>query len=107
MKMKKMKTVYPYLIPVLALLAQGISAAAQVKPTGTAPAQLPLPTPPADYGPTVLLSYVRTWEARQATGNTDPTALANNTLYKTATAYYDGLGRPLQTVVKGNSYDGA
>jgi hypothetical protein len=81
-------------------------AQAPMTPTGAMAPQQPLPALPAAYGTGMLVNYVRTWEARQATTDTSSAGLNNNALYKTATAYVDGLGRPLQTIIKGNNYDG-
>ncbi|TAD87356.1 MAG: hypothetical protein EAY75_06240 [Bacteroidetes bacterium] len=83
-----------------------VPAIAQTKPNGsTTPALAPLAAPAA-YPGTMLVNYVRTWEAMQPIQNPTQAQLDNPALYKQATAYFDGLGRPLQEVVKGGSPDG-
>lgn len=59
---------------------------------------------PAAYSNTIPISYVRTWDAVKPSTSTDDFTI--NTDVKTAriiTQYVDGLGRPLQTVVKQGS----
>ncbi|WP_127129660.1 DUF6443 domain-containing protein [Pseudoflavitalea rhizosphaerae] len=61
----------------------------------------PTPEPaPLPYTPTVKVNYVRTWTAKAP--ETDPAALAGRGVgdVSQVTSYLDGLGRPLQTVVK-------
>jgi len=55
---------------------------------------------PASYSPGVPINYVRTWEARAP--EKDAATLITRPLgdVKQATQYLDGLGRPLQTVIK-------
>jgi RHS repeat-associated protein len=57
-------------------------------------------TPPQAYTPAVRISYVRTWEAFKPEGDT--AALPAHALkdVKEVTAYVDGLGRPIQSVIK-------
>jgi RHS repeat-associated protein len=72
--------------------------------TGRLNAQIPR-TVPAAYGAAVKKNYIRTWDA------TAPEAVANTLItrqlkdVKQATQYFDGLGRPLQTVVKEGSLE--
>jgi hypothetical protein len=91
---------------VIAGFSLALHLQAQIVPNGATAPQLPLPPVSAAYNNNITVNFVRTWEARQATTDTAAAGLNNNVLYKTATAYMDGLGRPLQTVVKGNNYDG-
>ncbi len=58
---------------------------------------------PADYLPGTLTNYVRTWDATAPEQN--PNTLMTRPLkdVKQATQYFDGLGRPLQTVIKQGS----
>lgn len=85
--------------PLAAIYAQNI-------PVGTGAPQLTLPPVPAAYNANTPVNYVRTWEPRKAVTDTATSSLNNNASFKTASAYFDGLGRPIQTVVKGNNYDG-
>jgi RHS repeat-associated protein len=63
--------------------------------------QQPLPLP---YGTQVKVNYVRTWDAvRPDTTNNSFNNNAEPTVAKMTTQYLDGLGRPLQTVVKKGS----
>src|SRR5882757_58834 len=57
-------------------------------------------TPPAAYSNTIKVNYVREWTATAAEQN--PAILVTRPLadVKQTTRYFDGLGRPLQTVVK-------
>ena len=75
-------------------------------PTSAAAPQISLPAVPASYNADIPVNYVRTWEPRKAVTDAGAVSLNNNANFKTATAYVDGLGRPIQTVVKGNNYDG-
>jgi RHS repeat-associated protein len=97
---------YKKLLTAFALLMAGAAGKAQIKPTTATAPQLALPAVPATYDNALLVNFVRTWEARKAVTDISAAGLATNANYKTATAYFDGLGRPLQTVVKGNNYDG-
>ena len=65
-------------------------------------AQQPRPVP-APYITGIPVNFVRTWKA--AAPEQDPNVLMNRPLkdVKQATQYLDGLGRPLQTVVKQGS----
>lgn len=60
-------------------------------------------TPPAAYSSGINKNYVRVWEA--AAPITDPNTLLTAPLkdVKESTQYFDGLGRPLQTVTKKGS----
>jgi RHS repeat-associated protein len=59
---------------------------------------------PSSYNDTALLSYVRTWDVVKPTSSvSDLTIAIPTTKGKIGTQYIDGLGRPLQTVVKQGS----
>ncbi len=79
---------------------------AQIKPNG----QVLLPTPtttvltkPTAYPSGVVVNYVRTKEAVAPFTNLTDFNAADNTQVKQATQYCDGLGRPIQTVVRQGS----
>jgi RHS repeat-associated protein len=57
-------------------------------------------TPPAAYLSTVKINYVRTWEAQAP--EQSATALPGRPItdVRQATQYFDGLGRPIQTVME-------
>lgn len=63
--------------------------------------------PPGAYTNTVS-NYLRTWEPSMPTGDTSVVIATNRTVseVKQTTQYFDGLGRPLQTVRKGVSNSG-
>ncbi|WP_206513799.1 DUF6443 domain-containing protein [Pseudoflavitalea rhizosphaerae] len=65
-------------------------------------AQLPVPVPP-NYQSSMPVNYIRTWEMNAPESN--PANVLNKPLkqVKQTTGYLDGLGRPLQTVVKQGS----
>ncbi|MFD2919038.1 DUF6443 domain-containing protein [Terrimonas rubra] len=59
---------------------------------------------PANYSNTAPINYVRTWDAVKPTTNAaDLTTATPVTAAKMTTQYLDGLGRPIQTVVKQGS----
>ena len=66
----------------------------------TAQTPVTLPTP---YSSNAKINYVRTWDAKAPEQN--PATLITRPLkdVQQTTAYFDGLGRPLQTVVKQGS----
>lgn len=74
---------------------------AQIQPNGvTAPATATAITQPAPYANTVKVNYIRTKEATAPiTSETAFNAAAFDQVKQT-TQYFDGLGRPIQTVVK-------
>jgi RHS repeat-associated protein len=90
----------------LLLAMQPLLLLAQTKPNAAITPTLAPLAAPAAYPGTMLVNYVRTWEAMQPIQNPTQAQLDNPALYKQATAYFDGLGRPLQEVVKGGSPDG-
>src|SRR5206468_1602071 len=59
-------------------------------------------TVPSAYSSTMLVNFVRTWNATKPfTADTSVTSASRTTQeVKQTTQYIDGLGRPLQTVVK-------
>jgi len=63
---------------------------------------------PAGYGSGITVNYVRAWEAEKPYTNdtflNGPTRTVQEV--KQSTQYFDGLGRPLQTVAKGVSPNG-
>jgi len=65
-------------------------------------AQSPVPLK-APYSDTIKINYIRTWDATAP--DTGTASLITRPLkdVKQTTAYFDGLGRPLQTVVKKGS----
>ncbi|MBN8856933.1 MAG: hypothetical protein J0H29_01020, partial [Sphingobacteriales bacterium] len=60
-------------------------------------------TAPAPYSSSAPVNYIRTWDARAP--ESDANALISRPLRDVlqTTQYFDGLGRPLQTVVKQGS----
>jgi len=84
----------------LALLGAGHSLFAQNKPDTSTRAAATAVTTPAAYTNTTI-NYIRTWEPSMPTS--DPAAVTSSTdvnAVKQSTQYFDGLGRPLQTVTK-------
>lgn len=61
--------------------------------------------PPSQYSSNVKLNYVRSWTATAP--ETNPNTLTSRPLkdVQQTTAYFDGLGRPIQTVVKQGSLE--
>jgi RHS repeat-associated protein len=60
---------------------------------------------PVSYPSAIKINYVRTWDA--ASPQTDPNAIIAKNLkeVKQSTQYFDGLGRPLQTVIRQGSLE--
>ncbi|CAL1516428.1 hypothetical protein MMC2321_00150 [Chitinophaga sp. MM2321] len=88
----------------LVLLCAGLQAQS---PGGAArPAATPVGVPAAYTNTTI--NYIRTWEPSMPTTDTAAVVATNRTVseVKQATQYFDGLGRPLQTVSKGTSITG-
>jgi len=86
----------------LAVVAN-LSLYAQIKPnTGTVPAATPVTLPKA-YTNAAIVNYVRTYEP--AMPSADPAVVTSGSRtvseVKQQTQYVDGIGRPLQDVVKG------
>src|SRR5687767_14450982 len=59
--------------------------------------------PPSPYGGNSKVNFVRTWDA--VAPESDPNTLMSRSSRDTrqTTQYFDGLGRPLQTVIKQGS----
>ncbi|MFN8288971.1 MAG: DUF6443 domain-containing protein [Chitinophagaceae bacterium] len=62
-------------------------------------------TAPAAYNSNVKINYIRSWEPVKPYSSESDVISSSRTIQEVrqATAYYDGLGRPLQTVVKKGS----
>lgn len=67
-------------------------------------AQTPV-TPPANYSSGIAVNYVRSWEA--VAPEVNPNTLMTRPLkdVRQTTQYFDGLGRPLQTVIRQGSLE--
>ena len=61
-------------------------------------------TPPAAYPTGIALNYVRTWEAIAPQVNADTMRTGQLGQVRQVTAYFDGLGRPVQTVSKKSTW---
>src|SRR5438876_7735142 len=63
------------------------------------------PTPPDPYSGTIPVNFIRTWDA--AAPETDLNNLMTRPLkdVKQTTGYFDGLGRPVETVLKQGSLE--
>ena len=83
-----------YFIPVLFLTIAGFTARSQDA----------TPVVPAAYSSSTPVNYIRTWDATAPEQN--PNTLISRSLrdVKQTTQYLDGLGRPVETVVKQGSY---
>lgn len=72
--------------------------------SGAAIAQSPR-TVPSSYSSATPVNYIRTWEVlKPVTTAGDLTLSSSLQTARIVTQYFDGLGRPLQTVVKQGSY---
>ena len=60
---------------------------------------------PAAYSSNIKLNYIRTWSAMAPQNNPNTFVAGDIQHVKQATAYVDGLGRPLQTVIKEGSLE--
>lgn len=100
-----------YICLAAALICCLLKVPAQVKPnTSTQPGagtKTVNPTPSA-YSTGIPLNYVRVWEASKAYSADTSLSSGGRTLQevKQATQYFDGLGRPIQSVVKAISPNG-
>ncbi|WP_222614510.1 DUF6443 domain-containing protein, partial [Chitinophaga cymbidii] len=93
-----MHKVFNSLLGVL-LIGGGMSVSAQT-PTINPPSATPVAIPGAYTNTTI--NYIRTWEPDKPL--TDPASVISATTdVRQTTQYFDGLGRPLQTVSKGIS----
>lgn len=74
---------------------------------GNAVGQAPI-APPNPYPVTEKVNYIRTWDAvKPVTNPASITVGAEPNQFKMTTAYFDGLGRSMQTVVKKGSLESA
>ncbi|MFX8891412.1 DUF6443 domain-containing protein, partial [Acinetobacter baumannii] len=73
---------------------------AQNKPNAAGTPGATLVTAPGSYTSGIKVNYVRTREAVAPITDAGTFSAAGYTQVKEATQYMDGLGRPLQTVVK-------
>lgn len=58
------------------------------------------PVKPSDYAPGTIPSYVRTWEANAPQTDRELLITMDTKAVRQTTQYLDGLGRPLQVVIK-------
>src|SRR5580704_17623501 len=90
----------------LALIGLPVLAFGQRSPQTIAPGsltQVPAPTvglyAPPSYAGDTLVNYVRTWVAQQPyTSESAFLATTSPSQVQRSTAYFDGLGRPIETV---------
>ena len=55
---------------------------------------------PSAYSGNIAFNYIRSWDATSPQTNSDPLTTKSLRDVKQTTQYFDGLGRPIQTVVK-------
>lgn len=60
-------------------------------------------TPPAAFPNGIKVNYVRTWEAYAPMTHKDSVTAGGNEKVKQVTQYFDGLGRPIETILKKGS----
>ncbi|SFD98678.1 RHS repeat-associated core domain-containing protein [Chitinophaga sp. CF118] len=98
---------YNYIIATLLLIGITITSQAQNAPGGTLRSTA-IPVPPPSAYTNTPINYVRTWEPSMPTTDTTAVTSTSRTVaeVKQTTQYFDGLGRSLQTVVKGISPTG-
>jgi RHS repeat-associated protein len=94
---------YISLFVCVASMAGALAQQPTNKPTATS--QVPAPTHtvadvPVGYVTNPMVNYVRTWEPRKKMSDANAVMTAGYTDVKEGTQYLDGLGRPLQTVVR-------
>ena len=90
-------------------LIVGLSSPGQIIPTSvtmTPGSTLHNPDYPGVYDQNILLNFIRVWDAKAQVSDTLSSSLNDVTKYKQTTQYFDGLGRPVQTVIMGANYDG-
>ena len=102
--MSKLKCCFKILIGFLLLMKISISQA-QIKPATVIAVPNPTgttatPNKPADYSAGILVNYIRTWQPQQPTTDELYVTSSSRTVdeVNVSTQYFDGLGRPLQTV---------
>ena len=88
----------------LAILLIGHRSYLQIRPNTDTVVALSALSIPIIYDASIKLNYVRTWDARRAVTDTT-NLLLNGAYFKESTQYFDGLGRPIQTVIKGGTYN--
>ncbi|TWF38780.1 hypothetical protein FHW36_1061, partial [Chitinophaga polysaccharea] len=98
--MKNIPILNKKLVAIMLLLGAGVMAGAQTPTSTVRPAATPVAVPAAYTNTTI--NYVRTWEPAVATTDTAYVTAAARTVdqVRQTTQYFDGLGRPLQTVSK-------
>ncbi|WP_217607266.1 DUF6443 domain-containing protein [Chitinophaga sp. GbtcB8] len=98
-----MRSIISYILKAgagLALLGISHSLSAQNKPDASARPAATAVTTPGAYTNTTI-NYIRTWEPSMP--SSDPAAVTSSTdvnAVRQSTQYFDGLGRPLQTVTR-------
>jgi len=97
-----MKKTYYNIIGLLFLVSQ-VANAQTNKPNGSVRSGATAVGVPSAYSGSVLVNYVRTREAVGPISDAGSFASAGYSQVKQATQYLDGLGRPLQTVIKQGS----
>ncbi|MEC5143656.1 DUF6443 domain-containing protein [Chitinophaga sp. 212800010-3] len=104
--MKNNFILYKKFVATFLILSTGMVLTAQTPVSTTRPAATPVQVPGAYTTPTV--NYVRTWEPTVATTDTAFVTAPARTVdqVRQTTQYFDGLGRPLQTVAKAMSPGG-
>lgn len=60
-------------------------------------------TVPSSYTSGILKSYIRTWDAKGPKSDPNTLISSSSDVAQQTTQYFDGLGRPLQTVIKKGS----
>jgi len=91
---------------ILLLLFTSNNLIAQVKPSDAVAPIKSLNTPLPPYQSNIKVNYIRTWDAMAPFTNPTSSQLADTALFRQATAYFDGLGQPLQEVIKAGSPEG-
>ena len=83
-----------------------VFVAAQIAPNDSERPMAVARTPPAVYPSSMPLNRIRTWESLKAISDAGSvSANTNNTEVRQETQYFDGLGRLLQTVGRGQAPD--
>src|ERR1051326_8622083 len=100
-----MLTKYRGIVLPLVLFMMIIKSYSQVKPTSETTPQLSPAEIPVAYNNGIKINFIRTWNARKKQSELISAHLSDNTYYKQATQYFDGQGRPLQTVAKEIGFD--
>src|SRR4051812_32602712 len=95
------------IIKVLLLLIVSMTVQGQNLPGGLPKPSATAATLPSPYT-NAAINFVRTWEPGMPTTDTNTVTAISRTVaeVRQSTQYFDGLGRPLQTVNKGISPSG-